>query len=340
LALASSALAQSQPRQPEPSADGTQQPTAADPRGTDASPLIVKVQPAPKTDAEAAEEQRQKDQGVSDRNWTRGLAIVTAALGLLQLIAIGFQVGIARKQNRIIERQNTIMDAQRLAAETQSGYMSDGLIETRKAADAAANNAKAAADNATSAAEATLVNSAALATNREIERAYIRMAHRDVTLIGIPDGQGGEDMSKPKGLSFTMRLENTGRTPGDLLGGYFGFTFGDEGPKTPDLATGARLGPAFLYPEKYIDFKWTIWCSRMPELANALAGHTPMWLIGVAEYEDRFGGLHSAGYSRKLSDDNREFVFSQETGPFNYDRPMPDEIRGHYGKHKSQEPRP
>jgi hypothetical protein len=101
-------------------AERAQQQPATDSRGTDASPLVVRVQPAPMTEAEAAVEQRQRDQQASDRNWTQGLAIVTAILGLLQLAAISFQVYIARRQNQIIERQNSIMKGQRSAADAQS----------------------------------------------------------------------------------------------------------------------------------------------------------------------------------------------------------------------------
>jgi hypothetical protein len=112
-----------------------QQPTP-DPRGTSQSPLVVTVQQTPKTDAETAEEQRKEDQDVSDRNWTRGLAIVTSLLGLLQLTAIGFQVRIARKQNQIIESQSTIMAGQRDAADAQSQHMREGLTHSATAANA------------------------------------------------------------------------------------------------------------------------------------------------------------------------------------------------------------
>ena len=122
-----------------------------------------------------------------------------------------------------------------------------------------------------------------------------------------------------------------GKTPGDLLGGYFGFTFGDN-PKTPNLNTGARLGPAFLFPDNHIEFTWTLPCSRIPELDAVLNGAEYMWAVGVTEYEDRFGGLHEGGYAKRLSEDRRNFVFSLETGPFNYDRPMQPQIRKNYGR--------
>lgn len=47
------------------------------------------------------------------------------------------QIWLFIRQNQIIRKQNEIMEGQRTAANTQSGYMRDGLLETRKSADAA-----------------------------------------------------------------------------------------------------------------------------------------------------------------------------------------------------------
>jgi hypothetical protein len=67
-------------------------------------------------------------------------------LGLLQLGAIGFQAHIASKQNKIIETQNTIMTGQREAADAQSGFMRDGLVHAKLAAEAAKTSADVARD--------------------------------------------------------------------------------------------------------------------------------------------------------------------------------------------------
>lgn len=144
LALGACALAQSQPSAQPPNAGLTNQLTSPDSRGTNESPLVVEIQSAANTDAEVAQEQRLEQAQVSDRQWTRGLAIVTTLVGLLQLAAISFQVRIAGRQNQIIEKQNAIMTGQREAADTQSDYMRDGLEETRKTADAARLSAIAA----------------------------------------------------------------------------------------------------------------------------------------------------------------------------------------------------
>ncbi len=123
----------SQSRQPQRQARGAQQQPAPDPRGTDKAPLVVHVQPTPKTDAETAKEKAKEDRETSAYRWTIGLGFLTGIVGLLQLVAIGIQAKIASRQNTIITNQNAIMTGQRDAADEQSGYMRLTLDETRDA---------------------------------------------------------------------------------------------------------------------------------------------------------------------------------------------------------------
>jgi len=224
-------MQQSQPTQPKRNASRAEQPATPDPRGTDASPVVVKIQPTPKTDEETAKEKAQIDQQESTQRWTKGLGIATGILGLLQLIAIGFQVGIARRQNQIIEKQNAIMTGQRDAADTQSDYMRDGLAETRKAADAA----REAADTASKSLKADsavvmsigdlqvlrLANSKTkdfcLRVQYRIHNASKNPAHVEEWggTILLPDEQTGTDISSTvdetfapgKGLHFPLDTE-------------------------------------------------------------------------------------------------------------------------------------
>jgi hypothetical protein len=58
-----------------------------------------------------------------------------------------------------------------------------------------------------------------------------------------------------------------------------------------------------------------------------------LWIVGVADYEDQFGGLHQAGYGRKLA--NRETLqFDVATSEWNYDRPMHPQIVSNYEREK------
>jgi hypothetical protein len=145
--LASCAMAQSQPPlQPEPArnASGAYEQTGRDPRGTNVSPLIVRIEPTPKTDAESAEEQREKEEQAADRRFNQRLAVATLGILLLQLVVVGFQVRLLVKQNEIIDGQSAIMRGQREAADAQSGYMREGLQYTKTTADAAMKSAEAA----------------------------------------------------------------------------------------------------------------------------------------------------------------------------------------------------
>ena len=51
------------------------------------------------------------------KRFTERLGIFTIIVGLLQAVLIGFQVFIARQQNRIMEKQTSIMDGQLRATE-------------------------------------------------------------------------------------------------------------------------------------------------------------------------------------------------------------------------------
>jgi hypothetical protein len=197
LSIAPEVLSQSQPPSPSTTkrrdqqqnkpAEAQQQPTT-DPRGTNESPFVVNVQPTPKTNEETAKEQRKEQADASAKWWTIALGVVTGVVGLLQLVAIGFQVRIAGKQNRIIEKQNEIMTGQRQAADTQSDYMRDGLIETRIAAAAAQSSA-------TTAREALVIS----------QRAYLSVKE-------IQFGQFGINQSP----NVVVQVENTGSLPAIL----------------------------------------------------------------------------------------------------------------------------
>jgi hypothetical protein len=62
-----------EPRHPaQAQSNGPQQPAATDQRGTEQSPIIVKVLPTPKTDAETAQEaEDRKEKSANDRNLVR-----------------------------------------------------------------------------------------------------------------------------------------------------------------------------------------------------------------------------------------------------------------------------
>jgi hypothetical protein len=88
-------------------------PAASDPRGTDQSPLVVRVQPTQKTQEEAAQEQTQRDDQ-SASNWSMANANrLLAAIGALQLLVFGAQAMMLKwtinKMDEIAEKQGKDM---------------------------------------------------------------------------------------------------------------------------------------------------------------------------------------------------------------------------------------
>jgi hypothetical protein len=132
--LASSVI-QSEARQPESDATKTSQPALTDPVGTDKSPFVVTIQPAPKTDDERTEEKQQ----AADRRLAQLLGAGTLLLLGFQVALIGWQVKISSRQNKLFDAQNTIMNAQSTIANGQ-------LVATGKSALAAQTSAETARD--------------------------------------------------------------------------------------------------------------------------------------------------------------------------------------------------
>jgi hypothetical protein len=207
---------QSPPRQrsqSESEIKRAEEPAAPDPRGTRTSPLIVQVQPAPKTDTETTEERRQRQQQAWEQRWTRGLAVITAVVGLVQVIAIGFQVRIAHRQNKIIERQNEIMAGQREAADAQSGYMRDGLAETRASISEATRSAAAMERIAESLATNVIQLKETLAISKDmaaVNKAALLAGHR--AFLSIIETQFG-NFGPGKSPTFVLQVRNVGRVP-------------------------------------------------------------------------------------------------------------------------------
>lgn len=162
-------------------------------------PLVVQVQPTAKTDQETAKEQAKENRETSAYRWTIGLGILTGFLSLLQLVAIGFQARISKKQNSIIDTQSTIMRGQREAADRQSEYMREGLDEARRASETA-NIASIAAREQVEIAKQSLIETLAIA--RTEQRAWVGLT--GISRMVFDPG---------KRLKFGIKVKNTGRTP-------------------------------------------------------------------------------------------------------------------------------
>jgi len=110
---------------------------AADLRGTDQQPLVVRV---PKTQAETDQEQNDRNEEAFNKRAALALTGFTVLVAAFQLLVLVFQ-------NKIIRQQNAEMALQRTEMNTQTTYMRDTLTETKNSADAAKVSADAAKES-------------------------------------------------------------------------------------------------------------------------------------------------------------------------------------------------
>jgi len=116
-------------RQPQQSQSGSaKKPSSADQRGTEKSPLVIKQVPTPKTDAEAAQEAKDREEKTANERelvrftgWLVVATLILAVVGLFQLFVFGDQarqlrktVKAAAEQSEAMER--SIAEATRLAS--------------------------------------------------------------------------------------------------------------------------------------------------------------------------------------------------------------------------------
>jgi hypothetical protein len=189
----------SSPPQTQPG--GSNQPPSADQRGTEQTPLVVKTMPAPKTQAEAAQDaEDRKGKASSDwwgfvfNGWT------TIFTGLLVAVGAG-QVILFLVQLR---------------------YIRESLDDAKKAADAAMEGAKAASAGARAADASAKATKESVEVLRDVERAHI---------------WGGGPLEPKTSNNFKLFVDNYGKTPGLLTDYAVGFcgTRGDI-PKEPNYS--------------------------------------------------------------------------------------------------------
>jgi hypothetical protein len=260
---------------------------ANDPRGTDGPPLIVKVQPSPQTDEEAAKEQDQIDRQESAERWTRGLGFITAIVGFLQLVAIGLQVRIAGRQNRLFRSQNAIIEAQ------------SSIMDAQRA-----------------------TNEATLATMREIERAYVTMSHQLPGIEPKSERVSAEDNRWRHRLTVGITVQNNGNTPARVTRCLIQVVMtNDDFPAVPDYNESlARPGYVSLVkddsytistPYEFHSTGTKSFSAAFRELA--VHGHR-LYVIGYVDYTDKFDDRHRAGYGRiyepAIDDQNRPEYYS------------------------------
>jgi hypothetical protein len=244
---------------PQNKATTTQQQPATDQRGTEQSPVVVKVLPTPKTQEEAAQEKDDRDDKASASRWTMWLAGLTVLVGCGQLIVYGIQ---ARRLRETIDKMDAI-------AKDQTKDMQASIAQSTRAADAT----RAAAD------AAVLSANVAKQTLVVAHRAYLHIA-----TIQMTGGRPNPDI--------VLLVKNSGRLEGTIRGWA---AICQHGPLPPipnvkDLIRYENSGP--VMPDGTITLKATTQLDLTATDWHAiLQGKTPLNVWGIIWYETGFAGV-------------------------------------------------
>jgi hypothetical protein len=269
VALSATAFAQSKRNQ-----SGEKQPPAqiAQPEGgkeqskPQQAPIVVNVAPAPKTEAERAEESEDRrkkaetDTKLADYTgqlafFTKGLFVATVVLGIA---TIGLLV----------------------AAYFQSRDMKASIAVANKAANAAELNAEAAI-----AVELPRIGLSKITLNRT-----------DGVVGAILGGY------PPEATEPQIEFRNRGRTSAELIALCLEWAVADQLPEAPVYKTNIPYAPGvFLEPDKPFPAGLYQYVIRLQpdELTKIKAETAYLWVFGYLRYEDFMGKPHDIGFCAK-----------------------------------------
>jgi hypothetical protein len=348
LGLATFVLAQSQPPTPSPTKSGqhpqqqsapSKQPPATDKRGTDDSPLLIKVLPAQKTQEEAAEEKAQKDREASTNRLTLIFTGIAAVIAMFQLIVFGYQALMLKRTINTMERisadqtkdtRDSIGVSTRAAKamEETSGAIATSIEVIRQTAEHTKENVRIAS-------EMLATDRESLGDTRAINRARVAMSHSQRTR---EMNAGRLDVDDRGAVFFEIAVTNHGNTPADVLGGVIAVEIGPDGTDAPPtIPTKAYqcIAPAFLVPGSHITMTGLLFGISRDEILrafkpNLLEGPPPLelWLVGFVCYRDTFGSEYCGGYARHWHRDTADLVFDSTTAHLNFDRLLSERERG------------
>jgi hypothetical protein len=259
--VAAFAFALSQP----PSPIATRQGALQEQRTSQVEELSLPTQ----TNQRPAVQTNQEQQAASNSNlldWLPQLIVglLTMLVGFLQWKVMQGQKEVSEKQSDIAERQNTIIN-------TQTTHMEAGLVETRKAAEAA----KTSADTA-----------------RLAERAWIAARNFEATPNLLDVGAN---------IKIKFAVHNSGRTPAFIREILHYCDVGAELPPRfpwPDLVLGESRQLVMPGHPAYRYFDRTKTVTR-DELVALTAGAQFVFVWGRITYEDAFGMLHHTWFGMR-----------------------------------------
>jgi hypothetical protein len=163
-----------------------------------------------------------------------------------------------------------------------------------------------------------------LATNRQIERAYIKMSHLSpgLDIPSIIMTSSARPVPR-RDVSVRMSVRNHGNTPGEVTCGLVQLLFTDEPLPHRPAYDEKEARPARVFLVKGSSFKITKnWPIDADTIDRVCAGAMQMYVLGYVDYLDRFGGRHRAGYARiynSRADRGNNLPYVTEPG-YNYDR--------------------
>ncbi|MBE3039270.1 MAG: hypothetical protein IMZ62_10720 [Chloroflexi bacterium] len=300
LVLATVALAgESQPSTPSAGkresgqpASTQQQPTT-DARGTEASPVIVKVVPTPKTQEQTTDEEADREQQSSTNRWTIRLTVILALIGFGQLCVYALQ---ARRLRETVVKMDEI-------ARSQTQDIRDSIHEATRAAAAMERMAEAAKETADAAFASAMLTDALLATNREIERAYVTMSHAPPGLYGAAlIERATPGAATTRDISVSVKIANRGNTPATVTATSLTFWISNEPlPDTPPYADNAKPIRVSLVRDSsfHIFENLSMDTSGIEDISTSST--LKLYVFGYVDYLDKFGRRHRAGYARVYS---------------------------------------
>ncbi len=244
----------------------TQSPPAADQRGTEQSPLVVKTIPAPKTQSESEQEAKEHRAELATNWWLMIFTGLLAAIAFMQLIVFGYQ---AKQLKRTVE-----------SAGEQSNAMERHIDEASRSAAAMEN-------------VATVIQTG----NAAIIRAYLSV------VIGAAVYQDRQEGLKFEGRPS---LVNTGSTPArnihiriaaEIIAAAdaerFPYAVPEEIAKAPGVAAPHQT---YILSAMVKDF---VPDTEVPNIKQG-QGEGALTVWGVVTYDDIFGQSHTTKFGQWL----------------------------------------
>ena len=256
----------------QPDTKDKQQPTSPDQRGTEHSPLFIKVIPALPIEPSPSEHTQQANWYTSPEWW---LVLVTIILAAITAILAGYTAKLWGATKTLAK------DAKQTAAR-QTSDMQASLAITSKSADAALLSAQ---------------------NMQAADRAYIKMSHMRPGLIfnePLADVMYGTVRTG----DVMIEVSNIGKTPARITAfvmTYFTLSQGEPLPPLPPYDRGRTERPEVrttMYGTDAMspNFKMNL---SIDEFTTIHARTSRLYLLIYADYIDQFEVRHRAGYARR-----------------------------------------